>query len=612
MNSVTTNQLQQCAACHKNINRLKELQSKTTVGLLCLDEMTSVVAKLHIYLEQIQSDVGDVIGDLSLNAGGVGGQQMSSTRQPAGLQEETAKMRNDLNLDVSVNHVKDIVQGQRDDLEEVRGGEKNQEVSMEGKSKSKVDTMTNMKREEKGSCPKNGNVKPTIIKIGSVNAIHNQVANIDQMKKKKACEKFRLSENSTTSETGIMQTKPRPTNKSPVNVNDIPSEESPKSKTKSVVVALPSTKKGIDSLDSISTADSPGGSSSKVAQSINTDYRKGNQTKEQMAKSKGKIIGTLPPPSHCASPKTDKTSPITLKGGEQDEIGPKVLPSPKVKSATVATPKVKVKSVVTELPSKKKVTTNKLSKVVRKTQFIRTNDRLSQYIKKGKQNSKKSVNPIFNLLQNEETLDQGRLLLQLEGKASQHRKTISNLQSMKEDTIKAYTKKETKSKLEGKTAEDIEQLEKEKRIIETGKKLAAALQQKAKDDKKLADEKELRDKMIAKYDKQIVDETKELEAVRAELRKVKGSAEDGTAEDPNFSMDGNRDDRGHSYLMVTSQNNDYVTAEICLRLGADPSLSTRNEEGLSAIHYSTFFGFHKVTNLIIEVRLLVLLADCIE
>ena len=183
---------------------------------------------------------------------------------------------------------------------------------------------------------------------------------------------------------------------------------------------------------------------------------------------------------------------------------------------------------------------------------------------------------------------------------------------MKEDTIKAYTKKETKSKLEGKTAEDIEQLEKEKRIIETGKKLAAALQQKAKDDKKLADEKELRDKMIAKYDKQIVDETKELEAVRAELRKVKGPAGDGTAEDPNFSMDGNRDDRGHSYLMVTSQNNDYVTAEICLRLGADPSLSTRNEEGLSAIHYSTFFGFHKVTNLIIEVRLLALLADCIE
>ena len=134
----------------------------------------------------------------------------------------------------------------------------------------------------------------------------------------------------------------------------------------------------------------------------------------------------------------------------------------------------------------------------------------------------------------------------------------------------------------------------------------------ARDNKKLANEKELRDKMIAKYDKQIIDETKELEIVRAELRKVKGSAGDGTGEDPNFSMDGNRDERGHTYLQVASQNNDFVTAEICLRLGADPSLSVRNGEGLSAIHYSTFFGFDKVTNLIIEVRLLVLLANCIE
>lgn len=74
MNSARINQLpQQCAACHKNINRLKKLQSKAMAGLLCLDEMTSVVAKLHVYLEQIQSDVGDVIEDLSLNAD-VGGQ----------------------------------------------------------------------------------------------------------------------------------------------------------------------------------------------------------------------------------------------------------------------------------------------------------------------------------------------------------------------------------------------------------------------------------------------------------------------------------------------------------------------------------------------------------
>ena len=52
-NATNCNQKQQCTACHKNTNRIRELQSKTTAGLLCLDEMTSVLDKLRIYLEDI-------------------------------------------------------------------------------------------------------------------------------------------------------------------------------------------------------------------------------------------------------------------------------------------------------------------------------------------------------------------------------------------------------------------------------------------------------------------------------------------------------------------------------------------------------------------------------
>ena len=55
-NNCNQHQKQQCIACHNNTDRIKELQSKTTAGLLCLDEMTSVLDKLRIYLEDIQSE----------------------------------------------------------------------------------------------------------------------------------------------------------------------------------------------------------------------------------------------------------------------------------------------------------------------------------------------------------------------------------------------------------------------------------------------------------------------------------------------------------------------------------------------------------------------------
>ena len=68
-----------------------------------------------------------------------------------------------------------------------------------------------------------------------------------------------------------------------------------------------------------------------------------------------------------------------------------------------------------------------------KEKYTGSNDRLSQYIKKSKVNSKRRISPIFRLLQNEDTSEEGRRLLQLEGDAYNHNKNIDQYEKMKED-----------------------------------------------------------------------------------------------------------------------------------------------------------------------------------
>lgn len=90
-NTTDCNQYQkQCTACHKNTETIKELQSKTTAGLLCLDEMTSVLDKLRIYL----NDAAGLI-ESNYNENGAGGihhcqphiQQETASNTPQTLQE---------------------------------------------------------------------------------------------------------------------------------------------------------------------------------------------------------------------------------------------------------------------------------------------------------------------------------------------------------------------------------------------------------------------------------------------------------------------------------------------------------------------------------------------
>ena len=369
-------------------------------------------------------------------------------------------------------------------------------------------------------------------------------------------------------------------------------------KAKAVMVELTSPKAAATPLENISIPSPTSPSDSKVL-TTSVDNHKGS---EQMTKSKGKIVGSLPPPSPppvtpLIPPKVDKK---TVEEVRQDKS-----------SADVTSPKVKPKAVEVELPAINKEQKKKPNKPTKtshpfgKTQFARTN--LSQFIKKSNPNSKKSVNPIFGLIQNDDTRDMGRRLIELEGMAYKQHKTISNLIRMKEDSIKAYSNDKVSKK------DDVDQRQKEEGIIELGNKLAAVMLGK-KNKKETAQRlmiedkqhememKEKREKMIANYDLQIADETKKLEAIQADLRKVKGPDMNGIAEDPDFHIDNNRDDRGHTYLMVASSNDDFDTAKICLDLGADPSMSVKNDEGLSAIHYSHFFGFDKITDLLMEVR----------
>ena len=88
---------------------------------------------------------------------------------------------------------------------------------------------------------------------------------------------------------------------------------------------------------------------------------------------------------------------------------------------------------------------------------------------------------------------------------------------------------------------------------------------------------------------------KELLKLRADMAEIKGS---GTEEDANFHIDGSRDDRGFTILMIAAQNDDFITAKTCFDMGADAFATS--PEGLTAIDFSYFFGFEQLTNLIVQ------------
>jgi len=82
------------------------------------------------------------------------------------------------------------------------------------------------------------------------------------------------------------------------------------------------------------------------------------------------------------------------------------------------------------------------------------------------------------------------------------------------------------------------------------------------------------------------------------LRSIIASLKDGSEEDPTFHIDGTRDSRGHTFLMVATQNQDVITAELCFQLHADPM--AKNPDGHTAVDYAHFFSFEGITELILQ------------
>ena len=121
-----------------------------------------------------------------------------------------------------------------------------------------------------------------------------------------------------------------------------------------------------------------------------------------------------------------------------------------------------------------------------------------------------------------------------------------------------------KSKLQMKRR-DIESVEAE---------LAAGVQRIAGAKQKIQSQQEI----VDLNDPKISNAKARLNEVRHEIEQIKGS---NVFEDPHFHINETRDPRGHTFLQVCSQNDDYDTAKLCLELGANPNVL--NVERLMAI-----------------------------
>ena len=107
-------------------------------------------------------------------------------------------------------------------------------------------------------------------------------------------------------------------------------------------------------------------------------------------------------------------------------------------------------------------------------------------------------------------------------------------------------------------------------------------------------------------DAPIVEKKDELKGLRSMIASLK----DGSEEDPTFHIDGTRDSRGHTFLMVATQNQDVITAELCFQLHADPMV--KNPDGHTAVDYAHFFSFEGINELILQVctLLTILVVSC--
>ena len=156
---------------------------------------------------------------------------------------------------------------------------------------------------------------------------------------------------------------------------------------------------------------------------------------------------------------------------------------------------------------------------------------------------------------------------------------------------KKATKKEKKTKLAMKKNRRKEAEKARVKLEWLGSKIKEAHQHTKEQEKSIVD-------MVAP----IVKLRKDLKELRDRIASVKGG---GLQEDPNFHIDGSRDSRGHTFLMLATQNEDITTASLCFQLNANPMVT--NKEGFMAIDYSHFFSFDNITELILQVCIFLVL-----
>ncbi|KAL7538711.1 hypothetical protein ACHAXR_008739 [Thalassiosira sp. AJA248-18] len=214
-------------------------------------------------------------------------------------------------------------------------------------------------------------------------------------------------------------------------------------------------------------------------------------------------------------------------------------------------------------------------------------DLLSSYIKPSRKGPK-NVSPIFDMIQNKSTVETGRRLMNLEAETQWCKEKLAELEGLKKRLTKGIAMEEQSIIKSRKTIVDQDKKIKTKWSIHKFEKMKEIIEDAQKS---IENQKEsLRNTSVL-----IPKKIKQLQQLRADIAKIKGG---GIKEDASFHIDGMRDDRGFSMLMVAAQNDDFFTAKTCFDLGADAYATS--PEGLTAIDYSYFFGFEHVTNLIVQ------------
>lgn len=99
------------------------------------------------------------------------------------------------------------------------------------------------------------------------------------------------------------------------------------------------------------------------------------------------------------------------------------------------------------------------------------------------------------------------------------------------------------------------------------------------------------DKKIENLQLAMAMKASELESVRQELVKTKGQKED-----PSFNVSTSRDAFGNTFLIVTAQTNDIITARLLLSLGAAPNET--NDDGLTAMSFASYFHNESMISLL--------------